>query len=156
LCDWHESALKVNLSVRDLKWTPIAVPPFKRRAVAVAAWSGKIYCIGGMQEKGGTTTAVAVYNPASDSWSEGPSLLGTGMDGFGASAFAANESLYVTTMTGSIQQLSKDGKRWDYLGQLAHPRFFHRLLPWEDRLVVVGGAHMSVGKIEALELIEVE
>jgi N-acetylneuraminic acid mutarotase len=154
---WHETALQVNLADADLKWTPIAAPPFKRRAVATAAWNGKLYCIGGMQEKGGTTTAVAVYDPAKDSWSEGPSLLGTAMDGFGASAFPAHGALYATTMSGSIQRLSQDGKQWESLGQLAHPRFFHRLLPWQDRqLVVVGGAHMSVGKIEGLELVEVK
>jgi N-acetylneuraminic acid mutarotase len=154
---WHDSAFRVNLAAPKLEWTAIAPPPFKRRAVAVAAWNDQLYCIGGMQEQGGTTTAVAVYDPASNSWSEGPSLLGSGMDGFGASAFATNGTLYVTTMSGSIQRLSADGKKWEYLGQLSHPRFFHRLLPWQDRnLVVVGGAHMSIGKIEPLELIEVK
>jgi N-acetylneuraminic acid mutarotase len=153
---WHETALRMDLATPNAPWTPIAPPPFKRRAVAVAAWQGKIYCIGGMQEKGGTTTAVAIYDPETNSWSDGPSLLGTSMDGFGASAFASHGRLYVTTMSGSIQRLSQDGKIWEFVGQLNHPRFFHRLLPWNNQLVAVGGAHMSVGKIEAVEVIEVK
>jgi hypothetical protein len=39
---------------------------------------------------------------------------------------------------------------------LEHPRFFHRILPWQPKeLVVVGGAHMAVGKIDALERLPV-
>jgi N-acetylneuraminic acid mutarotase len=153
---WHETALQMDLATPNAQWAPIAPPPFKRRAVAVAAWRGKIYCIGGMQEKGGTTTAVAVFDPETNSWSDGPSLQGTSMDGFGASAFPSHDRLYVTTMSGSIQRLSQDGKNWEFVGQLNHPRFFHRLLPWNNQLVAVGGAHMSVGKIEAVEVIEVK
>jgi hypothetical protein len=107
-----------------------------------------------MQEQGGPTTAVAVYDPARDAWSEGPSLLGGAMDGFGASAFACGGSLYATTITGSIQRLSADGKQWEYLGQLDHPRFFHRICPWNDeKLIAVGGGSMSVGKILELEVL---
>jgi hypothetical protein len=79
------------------------------------------------------------------------------MDGFGAAAFTARGGLYVTTLSGSIQRLSDDGQRWKFLGQLAHPRFFHRLLPWQGHsLVVVGGGDMSVGKIAELELLRIE
>src|SRR5690606_11786428 len=153
---WHDTALAIDLKSDPLQWKPIAAPPFYRRALAVAAWNGKIYCLGGMQQKGGPTTAVAVYDPAKDVWSEGPALLGGAMDGFGASAFACGGALYATTITGSIQRLSGEGKGWEYVGQLEHPRFFHRLLPLDqERLVAVGGGSMSVGKIVELEVIPV-
>lgn len=154
---WHDTALAMNLASSTLEWKPVAAPPFQRRALALAAHHGKLFCIGGMQEKGGTTTAVAIYDPGTNSWSDGPALLGGNMDGFGSSAFACSGSLFVTTMSGSIQRLSDDGKQWEYLGQLAHPRFFHRLLPWNNsKLVVVGGASMTAGgKSEALELLSV-
>ena len=149
---WHETALACNLAADKLEWKPVAAPPFRRRAVAVATFENKLYCLGGMQETGGTTTAVAIYDAAADKWTEGPSLLGGSMDGFGASAFACDGSLYVTTMSGSIQRLA--GDKWEFLGQLAHPRFFHRMLPWQDeKLVVVGGASMTVGKIDPLEML---
>jgi hypothetical protein len=78
------------------------------------------------------------------------------MDGFGSSTFACHGSLFVTTMSGSIQRLNTEGTAWEYLGQLAHPRFFHRVLPWNNsKLVVVGGASMLSGKAEALELLSI-
>jgi N-acetylneuraminic acid mutarotase len=57
-------------------------------------------------------------------------------------------------MSGAIQKIAADGKSWQVVGQLAHPRFFHRLLPWNgSKLVVVGGSNMTTGKVEALELL---
>ncbi len=153
---WHETALSLDLTAETPVWKTIAEPPFKRRALALAEWNGKLYCIGGMQENGGPTTTVAIYDPATNAWSDGPTLLGGNMDGFGSSAFASQGGLYITTQSGSIQRLSGDGQVWEYLGQLQHPRFFHRLLPWNDtQLVVVGGSSMSSGKTEALELLTV-
>lgn len=154
---WHDTAFAMNLAGDKLEWKPITAPTFKRRALALAAHQGKLYCLGGMQEQGGTTTAVAIYDPQTNAWSEGPALLGGSMDGFGSSTFACNGSLFVTTMSGSIQKLADDGKQWEYLGQLAYPRFFHRVLPWNNsKLVVVGGASMtSGGKAEALEVLSI-
>lgn len=151
---WHDTALAMNLVSDKLEWNTIAAPPFKRRALALAAHQGKLFCLGGMQEQGGPTTAVAIYDPATSRWSDGPALLGVGMDGFGISAFACRGSLFATTQSGSIQRVSGDGKSWEFLGQLAHPRFFHRVLPWNNsKLIVVGGASMMSGKAEILELL---
>lgn len=152
---WHETALAINLAADKLEWKTIAAP-FKRRALAIAAWNQKLICIGGMTDGSGPTTSTSIYDPAKNEWIDGPNLQGTAMDGFGSSAFASNGNLYVTTVSGSIQRLSADGKHWEFLGQIAHPRFFHRLLPWNDsRLVIVGGASMEEGKTEALELLTV-
>lgn len=153
---WHENALAMNLASDKLEWKTVAAPNFKRRALALAAWNNKLICIGGMSDGNGPTTKTSIYDPANNTWSDGPSLQGTGMDGFGSSAFASNGALYVTTSSGSIQRLAADGKEWEYVGQVAHPRFFHRVLPWSDsKLIVVGGASMEEGKAEALELLSV-
>ncbi len=153
---WHDTAFAVDLSAPKLEWKTIASPQFHRRALALAAWQNKLYVLGGMQEDGGTTTRVAVYDPAANTWSEGPALLGSGMDGFGCAAFACGDRLFATTMSGSIQRLSSDGSRWEFIGQLAHPRFFHRILPSQGHeLVIVGGASMATGKIEELERVPV-
>jgi hypothetical protein len=78
------------------------------------------------------------------------------MDGFGSAAFACGGRLYATTMSGSVQRLSADGTNWEFVGQLTHPRCFHRLLPATDQeLVIVGGAHMAVGKLVELERLPV-
>lgn len=153
---WHDTAWSMDLSQDSLKWKEISKPPFHRRALALAAWQNKLYVLGGMQEEGGPTTQTAVYDPASDKWSEGPALLGANMDGFGCAAFACDGKLFATTMSGSIQRLSTDGSQWELVGNLEHPRFFHRVLPWQEReLVIVGGASMATGKIDALERVPV-
>jgi N-acetylneuraminic acid mutarotase len=153
---WLSTAWSCDLDQPKLEWKPVASPPFLRRAISLAAYKGKLYAIGGMQEKGGPTTQTAVFDPATSTWSEGPALLGTGMDGFGTASFAVNDRLYVTTMSGSVQRLNSDGSAWEFVGQLNQPRFFHEMIPWQDSLVIVGGASMSVGKLEDLEQILVE
>lgn len=151
---WHRNTLALNLASQPLEWRTVAPPPFERRALSLAAWQGKLFCVGGMQMQGGPTTAVAVYDPAKNEWSDGPALLGGPMDGFGASAFATRDALYVTTSTGSIQRLTTDGRAWEFHGQLAYPRFFHRLLAWQgEKLLIVGGTNMTEGKTERLELL---
>ena len=170
---WHETAWKLDVAADDLKWESIAKPPFQRRALAAAAHAGRLYVLGGMQQKGGPTTAVAIYDPQNDVWSEGPSLfvkeeaaadgepprhsMSSGaMAGFGASAFATGGSLYVTTVQGMLLRLSEDGKQWEPVSSGITPRFFHRLLPVDrHRLVAVGGSNMSIGKFEKVEVIDV-
>jgi uncharacterized GH25 family protein len=152
---WHATAIVADLTQSPLVWTELPQVPFQRRALSLGAWQGKLVAIGGMQSKGGTTTATAIYDPAARAWSEGPSLQGTGMDGFGTSAYLVDGTLYVSTMSGSVQRLSADGSRWDVVAQLTQPRFFHRLLPTPNhQLLFVGGAHMSRGKISELELLD--
>lgn len=153
---WHKTAWKIDLSRRDAQWKTIAAPPFQRRALSLGAWNGKMFCIGGMKMKGGPTTVTNVYDPATDSWSDSPSLLGTGMDGFGTSAFACAGELYVSTISGSLQRLTADNGKWEFVSQLDHPRFFHRMLPWKDAsLIAVGGGNMSIGKVTEVDLISV-
>jgi len=148
---WHDSALVADLSHSTLAWESIPVP-FRRRALSVAEWHGKLVVIGGMQEAGGPTTAAAIFDPVASTWSDGPSIVGNAMDGFGSSAFALGDELYVSTMSGKLQRLSRDGSRWHVVAQLQHPRFFHRMLPVDrDRLLFVGGASMRSGKIGELE-----
>uniref|UniRef100_A0A7C2JZL8 N-acetylneuraminate epimerase n=1 Tax=Schlesneria paludicola TaxID=360056 RepID=A0A7C2JZL8_9PLAN len=151
---WHDTAWVCDLNRPDLKWDPIATPPFHRRALSLAAHNGKLYVLGGMQEQGGPSTRCDVYDPALNAWSQGPSLIGNGMEGFGNSSFAINGQLLASTMSGSVQRLSANGQQWELAGQLAHPRFFHRLLPTASgQVVIVGGASMTTGKTNDLELL---
>ena len=154
--EWHDTALAVDLSADQLEWKEIPQPPFHRRALSLAEWNDKLYVIGGMQQEGGITQETAVYDPATQSWSEGPALLGTGMDGFGTAAFSCNGHLFVSTMSGSVLRLSNDGSAWEYVGRLENPRFFHRQVPWNGELVFVGGADMAVGKLEGLERMPIQ
>ncbi len=152
---WHKTAWVCDLAQAELKWTALPEPPFLRRAVSLAACKGKLYVMGGMEEDGGPTTRVAAFDPPTQAWSHAPALHGNGLEGFGTSAFALGDRLVVTTMSGSVQALSEDGAQWTIVGQAAEPRFFHRQLTTNDgRILVVGGASMSTGKTNSVELMQ--
>ncbi|MEZ6035320.1 MAG: hypothetical protein R3C17_19680 [Planctomycetaceae bacterium] len=152
---WHKTAWVCDLTQSELKWTALPEPPFQRRAVSLAACGDRLYVIGGMQEDGGPTTQVAVFDPSAQIWSTAPALHGNGMEGFGTSSFALGDRLVVTTMSGSVQTLSDDGTEWILAGQANELRFFHRQLTTNDgRILVVGGASMTTGKTNSVELMQ--
>lgn len=153
---WHETGWVMDLATKKPTWKALPKPPFQRRALALAAHDGKLYVIGGMQKRGGPSTAVDVYDPSTKKWSKGPALQGKGFEGFGCSAFAVAGKLYVSTNKGNLQQLASDGKSWKIARKLKRGRFFHRMLPLGDnRLVLVGGANMAVGKYAEVDVVRV-
>jgi hypothetical protein len=154
---WHTTAWKMDLSEKPLAWQSVPSPPFQRRALSLAAYKGKLFAIGGMQQEGGPTRRVDVFDPASDKWSRGPELVGEqGITGFGTSAFATGGQLYVSTIEGNLQRLKPDEAAWEIVGETPTARFFHRMLPLDaGHLVVVGGANMSVGKFDEVEVLPV-
>lgn len=155
--EWHKTAWAMDLTADTPTWSALPNPPFQRRALALAAHQGKLYVIGGMQKKGGPATRVDVYDPAEQKWSQGPNIEGKGFDGFACSAFAANGSLYVSTVGGNLQQLSEDGKSWKTVQKLERARFFHRMLPLgKNQLLFVGGANMSIGKFSEIDVVTVD
>jgi len=155
---WQKTARAMNRNEETPKWTALPQPPFQRRAAAAAAYAGKLYVIGGMQSEGGPTRKVAIFDPATGTWSEGPEIVGDdGMTGFGASSFATGGRLYVSTIKGTLQRLSDDGSAWEVISETPTARFFHRMLPVDaHRLLVVGGASMQVGKFDAVEVLQVK
>ncbi len=154
--DWLKTAYRLDPSADSPQWVALSPPPFQRRALSVAAHDGKIYAIGGMGADGGPTTGVDIYDPQTDEWSAGPLLHGEPMDGFGSASFATGGRLYVTTYSGWLQRLSQDGSQWEVVAKLDRDRFFHRLLPiGENKLVTLGGASMSSGKFEEIEVLTI-
>jgi len=153
---WHETAWKMDLTQDNPQWTAIAKTPFERRALALAAHDGKLFAIGGITSGGETSLETDIYDPKSDTWTQGPELVGEdGMTGFGASAFATGGNLYISTVAGSFQRLSPDASKWEVIAQMPTGRFFHRMLPVsENAFVVVGGSNMR-GRIKAVERFEV-
>jgi Uncharacterized protein conserved in bacteria len=153
---WLNSIATIDLSATPLEWKTIGDVPFQRRALSAAAHKGKLYVIGGMQKKGGPTTRVSIFDPKTGEWTDGPSILGGSMDGFGSASFESAGRLYTTTMSGAIQRLNEEGTAWEAVGQLESPRFFHEISPWNGGLIVVGGASMMTGKALNLEFIPTE
>jgi N-acetylneuraminic acid mutarotase len=153
---WLDSAYAIDLTSESPTWQRIPDPPFQRRALSVAVHQGKLYAIGGMQQQGGPSTRVDVFDPQTQTWSRGPDLNGEAMDGFGNASFAVGDELFVTTYSGKLQRLAADGGAWETRSQLERDRFFHRLLPIsEHELIVIGGASMSSGKFAEIDVIRV-
>ena len=153
---WHDSAYYIDLKQEPLVWKALPDTPFRRRALSLGELQGKVFAVGGMQEEGGPTTQVAVYDPEKNSWGEAPSLPGEGMEGFGSSAFSIGDALYVSTYSGKLQKLEPGSEEWKLERELRDARFFHRMLPMEGgKLVLVGGANMEIGKFLDSEVVNV-
>lgn len=144
---WLATAWKLDLNHTEAGWQPIAPPPVQRRAIALVADGVHLLAIGGMTSQSGPTTAVYRYSIEKNEWIQVGSLLGSPMNGFGASACQVGDRIIVTTMDGSIQAWNSDRRDWDLLGYLQQGRFFHRILPIDDRsFAIIGGANMEIGK----------
>lgn len=150
---WHQTAWSLDLANGDAKWQQLAEPPFQRRALSVAAHDGKLYVIGGMRSEDGPTTRVDIYDPQKGTWSRGPQLPGSGMSGFGTAAYAADDMLYVNTMDGFVHRLDSNQEAWTTIAKVEPSRFFHRMLPHDGRLLLIGGANMEVGKFTTIEAV---
>lgn len=154
---WLSTAWKFSLARPDATWEPIAAPPFKRRALAVAAWNGKIVALGGMADANKVSRFVDLYDPVADSWSQLPDLPGDGMDGFGVGAMSIGDRLYASSADGVLYALERAGTSWNRVCPLSTPRFFHRLLPsGNGGLLVVAGASPDDGHLTTTEFLHAE
>lgn len=155
---WSSTAYVANLKQAPLKWHKLPEPPFRRRAVSLAAVGDSVYVVGGMQEQGGPTKKVAVFNTKTQEWSDGPELIGEeSMAGFGTSSFAIGNRLFTSTYEGNVLELSRDGKSWSKLTSLEEGRFFHRMVPMnKSALLIISGANMSVGKYDDVIVVPID
>ena len=152
---WCQESLSFDLSNPNAQWKSFQTP-FTVRALAVRAFDNKLYAMGGIGQRGPTDT-VHVYDLATEKWREGPSIPAAGsMKAFGCSSVVADNHLLVSTYDGEIYQLNNDMKSWAKIHELGTGRFFHQMLPLTGaRFVMVGGAHMEVGKIFETETFQV-
>ncbi|MDB5335287.1 MAG: Kelch repeat type 1-containing protein [Planctomycetaceae bacterium] len=150
--EWHHSAVVLDLTQPTLSWKELPAPPFVRRAVSLATWTGKVCVIGGMYETGGTSGEVDYYDPATNTWQTAPDLPGDSIEGFGNSACEVGGKLFVSTIEGNVQRL--DGDKWTLVSKLKHPRYFHRMLPLsKDELVFLGGTARSGERTDEIETV---
>jgi len=148
---WRDALLALNLAVSSPKWE--AIPqPFRRRALAMTGTGGRLYCLGGIDSEGSTSSEVDIYEVTTGKWSKGPELPPGPMKGFGCSAIAQGGIIYFSGMKGDVCRLEADGSGWTVVGKLAHARFFHRLVPAGTRHLVAAGGEDSEGKRRDLEV----
>ena len=133
---WQPAALVYDFAKPQAGWQKLPEPPFKRRALAVSHWNGKLVALGGMDEEGKVSLRVDMFDPETGEWSQGPQLPGDGMAGFGVSACNFDGELYVSGLRGVVLRLSESGSEWEEAARMAHGRFFHQLAARVGRIVV--------------------
>lgn len=156
--EWQPDALVYDTNAgADGQWKTIAQPPFKRRALAVVAWNGRIWALGGMDEFAEIKRDVFSYDPVADAWTTAAELPGDDMQGFGISAWGLDSGLYVSGTDGVVYRLAEVDGSWEAADKLSTPRFFHRLLPGgEDSLLAIAGASMADGHISDIEPVDLK
>ncbi len=143
--DWSsayfiDEALRMNLRDPQSGWEPLPTPPFRRRALAVAAFDGRLFVLGGLDEGGKVVRRVDIYDPATDAWTRGPDLPGGRFQGFGCSAFEIDRCLVTNGADGRIYRLNDEENGWDDIAEAVVPRITHRLLPGSDgSILLIGG-----------------
>lgn len=154
--EWSDAVVRYDFNEPAKGWQTVGEPPFRRRALAASQLDGKLVVIGGMQEEEGVTNRVDAYDPNSGDWSELPKLPGKGISGFGISAWNLGGVVYASGMQGKVFALAPGASEWKSVGELADPRFFHRLVPAGDQsLLVVAGASAEYGHVGTVERVDI-
>ena len=152
---WANSVLRLDLADPSKGWEAIEVP-FRRRAVAAGGAEGKLVVVGGIGDDRRPSSAVDVYDPATKTWSEGPTLPGPG---FGAAAVSHGGALLVSGMDGVVHEWRPGQEQWTAVTTLAFPRFFHRFAMTDaGELLVAGGIRSmaSGSRVRPIERIAIE
>jgi N-acetylneuraminic acid mutarotase len=150
--NWPATALVLDLKNLDGGWKQFE-QPFRRRALAVAAEGARIYAIGGMNHDNKTTLAVEVYDARTGEWSQGPALPDGKNKGFACSAIEQNGRVFANTFQGDLLRLAADGKSWEVVGRLEHPRIAHRIVTAGEKQIIALGGEDGEQKRPELELL---
>jgi N-acetylneuraminic acid mutarotase len=124
-------------------WRALAPLPRAEGSPAAVVWSGRIYAIGG-RSGGSDFGDVYVYDPAADAWTSGPGIEPRGTAGAvtycGAIHVFGGESQARSASLNGVLRLTRDGRRWEAIGDMPTARGFARAVLFGRSVYVVGGA----------------
>jgi len=151
---WHETSLILDLKAKDATWESIA-QPFKRRALTAATLGNKVYVICGMDENGALINQVDVYDLSIKKWTIAPNLPGE-KTGFSPAANRVKNKIIVSTSEGLVFRLNELGDGWEKVGTSNTKRIVHRLIPFGNNALLVGGAALGgAGNFADLEVVTI-
>jgi hypothetical protein len=135
----------LNLAVNEVydpamdKWSTLSSSPIAISLYASATLNGKIYIIGGFF--GGNPGPNQIYDPNTDTWSEGtPPPDGSGA-GAATSGLIAPSRIYVIGNTGLNQIYSPLNDSWTFGAKFPIENFYKfGVVVVDDKLFVIGGA----------------
>ncbi len=109
--------------------------PFALRALAAVTVGDRIVIVGGMTDRNATSSDTYLLD-ANGTFTEGPDFP---TNAFGVAAVAHQGHAYASAADGRVYRLAADASRWEEVGSLAFPRFFHQLVSSDDGLLAIGG-----------------
>jgi N-acetylneuraminic acid mutarotase len=151
------------------RWTPIATMPTARSGIVAVPFQNKIYVMGGGFKKPDGTfqflTVVEIYDPEKDSWTKGPDLL---RRHDAPAATVMNGRIYLIgghlpdTPGGPLTDPAFNFSevfdlfqgRWLELTPMPTPRFSLAAVPWEGKLLAMGGGAFREGEFRNFDVIE--
>jgi uncharacterized GH25 family protein len=149
---WATDLQILDLAAKNPEWKS-APQPFKRRALIASAHDGKMYVIGGFDEKNNVIREVAIYDAAANTWSKAPELPVDNQNSFAPAAAVHGGALYVSVADGRMFKLDETKQSWQEVGR-STPRLAHRVVSTKDELLVIGGANKGKNSdlVEAIPL----
>jgi DNA-binding CsgD family transcriptional regulator len=136
-----ENIIDIEVLERE-RWRELAPMPTARRGIAVAAYNGMIYVIGGETESG-VTGVVERYDPETDSWETLPSKPTAVAD---VQAAVVGGRIYVPggrlpsgAVTNIVEVFDLEQERWKSLFPLPYGISEYALAVFESRMFLFGG-----------------
>ena len=134
--EWYSDIWMLDLENPEAGWSSIEAPS-ERRALASVAIDEKIMVIGGMSSNRGPSNTVALYDPKTNIWSEGPAFPN---QAFGVAADVANGKVIASASNGVVFAWTPGDEEWKEVGAMTYPRFFHQMAADHNGdVLVIGG-----------------
>jgi N-acetylneuraminic acid mutarotase len=136
---WPSTIVTLDLGSAKAEWKN-SPQPFKRRALMAAAHKGRMYVIGGFDDKNQIARDVSIWDPKNGQWSEGTKLPASKGLAFAPAAGEHDGKLYVSVSDGTLYRLNESTSEWDVVGR-GTPRVAHRIASHKSAgVLVLGGA----------------
>ena len=152
--EYHDAIWVLDLAKPE-KWETIP-QPFQRRAIGLVGSKGRLYVLGGMNEKNEVIADADVYSLETKTWSKLPEIPASGKaKAFGTAACELDGRVLASPNGGKVYVLDDQGKAWIEAGQLKVSRLFHQLEPWTNGRVIALGGTKSGETINNVEIVTI-
>jgi N-acetylneuraminic acid mutarotase len=154
----RSNTLSRTVRIAEFPWVSKLASPTLREYAASVAYGGKVYVMGGQLPHTGVTPGPAtnvmeIYDPATNTWTAGPSMPTARM---GLVAAVANNKIYAiggqtdsfsTSAVATVEEFNPATNAWIARFPMSVPRYFAggATLPTAlgDRIVVAGGESLT-------------
>lgn len=149
--------IQKDLADKQSKWVKMPEMPIEVRAFSIASNNQFIFIIGGM-DGGGTLNDLHIYDITEKKWSKSTKFPSRGsLRGFGSAATFLSGKLYASDSSNNIYEFNNKSKTWlNRKEKLKQPRFFHRMVNYDNELYVIGGTNRKTGAVFSIESLEIK